>query len=273
MDKTIFREAALERLSSPEELDRLMQITTPRGWLALIATGILLLTALVLSLIWPLPAIVRGNCILTSSSDMTSVLSTAPGRIKWLAYTDDVVEKDQIIAHIYLPDSATPVNVASPRRGRILDIQVTDENLVSTGTPIMSLEPLDQQQDLKVIIFLPPLEGAQVTTGAPVQITPATVKRETVGYLEGTVIAVSAYPSSPQGMLHVLGSEELVKAFSPGGIAPIKVEVALKPAQSANGYHWSTPQGSLVRLASGTRCSADIVISDQHPINLIFRQK
>ena len=56
MDKTIFREAALERLSSPEELDRLMQITTPRGWLALIATGILLLTAFVLSLIWPLPA-------------------------------------------------------------------------------------------------------------------------------------------------------------------------------------------------------------------------
>jgi hypothetical protein len=273
MDKTIFREAALERLSSPEELDRLMQITTPRGWLALVATGILLLAAFVLSLIWPLPAIVRGDCILTSSSGVTNLLSTAPGRIKWLAYTDDVVQKDQVIAQIYPSDSIAPVNVTSPLQGRILDIKVTDENPVGAGTPILSLEPLDQQQDLKAIIFLPPLEGAQVMTGALVQITPVTVKRETAGYIHGTVTAVSAYPSSPQGMLHMLGSEELVKAFSPGGIAPIKVEAALKPGQSANSYQWSTPQGSNVKLYSGTRCLADIVIKDQRPINLIFRSK
>ncbi|MFL6291034.1 MAG: NHLP bacteriocin system secretion protein, partial [Thermoanaerobaculia bacterium] len=42
----IFRKVALERLSSPEQLDQLMQVTSPRGWLALGAFGTLLNTAL-----------------------------------------------------------------------------------------------------------------------------------------------------------------------------------------------------------------------------------
>ena len=34
MRGSIFRKAALERLSSPERLDQLMQVTRPRAWLA-----------------------------------------------------------------------------------------------------------------------------------------------------------------------------------------------------------------------------------------------
>jgi len=36
---SIFRQAALDRLSSPEQLDRLMQVTLPTGWIALVAPG------------------------------------------------------------------------------------------------------------------------------------------------------------------------------------------------------------------------------------------
>ena len=31
----IFRKVALERLSSPEQLDQLLQVTDPKGWMAL----------------------------------------------------------------------------------------------------------------------------------------------------------------------------------------------------------------------------------------------
>ena len=37
MKDRLFRKVALERLSSPERLDELMQLTTPGGWLALVA--------------------------------------------------------------------------------------------------------------------------------------------------------------------------------------------------------------------------------------------
>ena len=33
--KTLFRQAALNKLASPEELDTLLQVTSARGWIAL----------------------------------------------------------------------------------------------------------------------------------------------------------------------------------------------------------------------------------------------
>ena len=40
--KSVYRKVSLERLSSPEQLDMLVQVTDVRGWLALSAIGILL---------------------------------------------------------------------------------------------------------------------------------------------------------------------------------------------------------------------------------------
>ena len=57
----IFRKVALERLSSPEQLDQLMQVTSPRGWLALGAFGALLLTALGWSVLGSIPTDATGE--------------------------------------------------------------------------------------------------------------------------------------------------------------------------------------------------------------------
>ena len=49
MDKKIFREKSIDRVSSPEELNNYMKVTTPKVWIALIAVLILLIGALVWS--------------------------------------------------------------------------------------------------------------------------------------------------------------------------------------------------------------------------------
>ncbi|MCB9452144.1 MAG: hypothetical protein H6672_11945 [Anaerolineaceae bacterium] len=51
MQEKLFRKAALEKLSSPEELDQLMQITNPRGWLVLVALLLLLGTVVVVGVL------------------------------------------------------------------------------------------------------------------------------------------------------------------------------------------------------------------------------
>jgi HlyD family secretion protein len=37
MQKSLFRQEAMDKTLSPDELDRLMRVTGPKGWLALIA--------------------------------------------------------------------------------------------------------------------------------------------------------------------------------------------------------------------------------------------
>lgn len=59
MQDKLFRKAALEKLSSPEELDQLMQVTTPRGWFALLGLIGLLAVAVVIGIATVIP--VRAN--------------------------------------------------------------------------------------------------------------------------------------------------------------------------------------------------------------------
>lgn len=77
----IFRENALRQLSSPEQLDELIQVTTPAGWLALIALGGLVLMALVWSIFGSVPTTMTAQGLLVTGG------SPAHPAMKALLYT------------------------------------------------------------------------------------------------------------------------------------------------------------------------------------------
>jgi len=63
-ESKIFRKVSLERLSSPEQLDQLMTVTTPCGWISLAAIGGVILTALLWSIFGTIPKTVKSQGIL-----------------------------------------------------------------------------------------------------------------------------------------------------------------------------------------------------------------
>lgn len=98
----IFRQAALDRLSSPEQLDRLVRVTDPAGWLAL-GTVTLILAAIVGWGVWgKIPEQVDGKGILVSAGGrVLDAMSPSEGTIvKLFVAQHDLVEKDQEIAVI-----------------------------------------------------------------------------------------------------------------------------------------------------------------------------
>lgn len=77
----IYRKAALERLSSPEELDSLMQVTTPKGWLALLSLGGLIIVALLWGVFGRVPTKISGQGMILErigASHLEAVLYFAP---------------------------------------------------------------------------------------------------------------------------------------------------------------------------------------------------
>lgn len=66
-NKELFRKVALERLSSPEQLDRLLQVTSARSWLILAAILLLCGIAIVWSFTGYLEKTVEGYGMLTVS--------------------------------------------------------------------------------------------------------------------------------------------------------------------------------------------------------------
>lgn len=106
MSKDIFRKAALERLSSPEQLDRLVTITSPKTWVALLMVGAILVAAVVWSIQGTLPTFVQGNGILISSGGrVANVQATANGIVTEMTVRiGDAVEIGQIVANISQTD-------------------------------------------------------------------------------------------------------------------------------------------------------------------------
>lgn len=67
----LFRKTSLDRLSSPEQLDALMQVTSPKGWVALLAIGGLLFMALLWGVWGSIPTRIMGTCILIDQAGIS----------------------------------------------------------------------------------------------------------------------------------------------------------------------------------------------------------
>lgn len=101
MRREIFRSVALERLSSPEQLDQLLQVTTPRGWIALGALGALLATAVAWGVVGSIPERIHGQGILIRSGGVLEVESPGSGRVADVAVrVGDVIAEGQVVARI-----------------------------------------------------------------------------------------------------------------------------------------------------------------------------
>jgi len=100
--RQIFRKAALERLSSPEQLDRLVPVSDPLGWLVLMTLLSLLFFITLWGVFGKIPEEVNGLGILVSEDGrVLDAMSQSQGTVlKLNVQENDLVEKGQLIAVI-----------------------------------------------------------------------------------------------------------------------------------------------------------------------------
>ncbi|NVJ92290.1 MAG: NHLP bacteriocin system secretion protein [Methylocystaceae bacterium] len=100
--RQIFRQAALDRLSSPEQLDRLIPVSDPLGWLVLTTLLTLLLAIVVWSILGKIPEQVEGKGILVNANGrVLDAMSLSEGTVsKLMVRQNDYVEKGQEIVQI-----------------------------------------------------------------------------------------------------------------------------------------------------------------------------
>jgi HlyD family secretion protein len=157
--------------------------------------------------------------------------------------------------------------VVSPVDGRVLEIKVSAGAVLAVGAPVVAIE--SEGQKLEALIYIPAERGKNVKLGMPVRIEPSTVKREEFGTMVGTVVTISDFPMTPQGMAAVLHNDTLVTRFSKEGAA-YAATVSLEPdPETVSGYRWAVGQGPPIRLTSGTLTRAEITTRRQRPLDLV----
>lgn len=404
----VFRKSALERLSSPEQLDQLMRVTNPVGWLALGAVILLLLMIVAWGIWGSIPTEAIGEGILIRYGGVSNLVSTATGQVEEIEVAvGDPVNKGQVVARIrqdglirqiqdaeaklaaldqetldlerfiaeqkrlsasnlaqqranlerqiatlekereLLGERATVqrdllaeglitqqtllateqelnaasdriaahrlelnglelqrleseqqldqqlearrsarrdqelalrelqaslqenANIIAPVSGRVLELTANRGDVVSSGSSvILSMEV--SSEELLAVIFVAAGSGKQVQPGMPARIVPSTVRREEHGFMEGTVTRVAGFPSTSQGMLRLLGNQELVNRLMLEG-PPIQVDVRLATDPTTpTGFRWSSSRGPDLEITSGTLASSSIILRSDRPFSLLI---
>ena len=102
MSGSLFRAAALKKLSTPEDLDRLVHVTKPMGWAAGVMLALLIAAVLAWSFMGRLPSRIVGNgLVLPQNGRVVEVQSRGAGVVVALPLAvGDTVEAGQVVARL-----------------------------------------------------------------------------------------------------------------------------------------------------------------------------
>ncbi len=104
-NNNLFRKKALDRASSPEQLDQVIQLVKPQNWLPLAAFGSLLVAGITWSMVGRIPVTVAGQGVLIYPSSVMNVQSLGAGQLSRVnAKVGDFVKKGAVLATLAQPE-------------------------------------------------------------------------------------------------------------------------------------------------------------------------
>ena len=210
----------------------------------------------------------RRAVLLNAKAELTAIDQQLAQERSGRMGRSNVVEKIRREIELLEADVARNTEVKSPYAGRVLEVMVDAGGLVGEGQKLLTLEP--NTGTIEAVLLIPAAEGKKVRPGMELSIAPSTVKPEEYGYILGTVRFVSDYPLTPEGMQKVLRNEKLVKTLADEG-AQIEVIAELGlDAATDSGFAWSSSKGPPKKVATGTVCTASVVVEKKRPISYVI---
>ncbi|WP_427158678.1 NHLP bacteriocin system secretion protein [Aliinostoc sp. HNIBRCY26] len=127
--RNLFRKESLERLSSPERLDQLIQVVSPRSWLPLTSLGLLVSSALIWSIFGRIPITIEGRGVLVYPSKVIAIQSDSSGQLVQLNFkAGDTVKKGDILAVI---DQSKVQKQLQQQRLKLASLMAQDQAVAS----------------------------------------------------------------------------------------------------------------------------------------------
>lgn len=121
---------------------------------------------------------------------------------------------------------------------------------------------------LTALVFVRAADGKLLHGHMNAEITPTNVKRQEFGFIRAAIGDVSAFPASRAAILQRLGNPDVVKELAGDGAATqVEAKLVRRPD---GGYAWSGAARLPPDVRSGSMCSAEIVVRQQHPIAFVW---
>jgi multidrug efflux pump subunit AcrA (membrane-fusion protein) len=265
-----FRFKALLKMREPDELDTVIRLARPRGWIATFVVLIVLAGACVWAFLGQIPRTVTAGGLLTHPLGVSQLQTMDTGQVSQLSVTPGSrVTAGQTVMAVTDPAGRT-APVVSPFTGTVIGVAAADGQFVTVGSTVLTVERTDAPDDrLLAMVFVPAGQAIGVRPGDPVDITVSSEPAAVFGLLRGRVASVSPYPLTQQALDTLLGGELAAQAYSSVTDPQLVVIDMVRDPRTASGYAWTSAAGPPGKLRSQVAVTAAISLGSERPVSLI----
>jgi multidrug efflux pump subunit AcrA (membrane-fusion protein) len=265
-----FRQQALAKLQSPEELDLPVRFARPQGWLVLSVTVVVMAAASVWAVTGSVASTVSAPAVLTHAQGSYILQSPVAGQVTAvLAEEGERLPANSPVLKVRTSEGDTVVRTITA--GRITALAATVGQIIRTGADVAAVEKVAHASDpLYATVYVPAENAASIPANASVDLTVSSVPTQEYGVLRGHVKSVDRSAQSAQQIAAFLGDSQLGEQFTEDG-RPVAVLVGLdKSSDTKSGYEWSSADGPPFALTSMTMATGSIRLADQHPVDWLL---
>lgn len=266
----LYRKSALERISNPEQLDKVLVVTSPMSWLALLGITVIVVVSVVWSIVGTIPVTITTKGIVSSVVGSNSVFTQEAGTVVSLRVRagDELHLGDPVLTY---KNTANEIEtVYSDQVGTVSALVVKKDDTLNPGSDLIRVAPVSQCNQI-VVCYVPLANAKKLSRGMQVKVTLDSLDSQSYGNMVARIVNIDAYATSTGGMSSVMGTgNNMESTFTKDG-AVVAVACELYPdSETASGYYWSNRKGAGVTVTNGSLVTAKIVTEEVPPITKLF---
>jgi hypothetical protein len=263
-----FRHRAIERVSSPEQLDQLLRITAPRRWIALVALLVLVAVAIAWSLIATVPTTVTGPGYLLPQGGLRQIQAPVPGVVTAINMQDGqhVLVQQKLGTIVDSQGRTNPI--LAPETGVVTETDSVLNLYVSPGDRVGLVQPVGFP--LVIYGYVPTDIAATLRPGTEARVRFASGIGQAFGYAEGAVESVSQFSVTQQRLSFILQDSAVVANVMKLGPTNEVVIALNQSATTPSGLVWGSGHGPPGQLPAGLPATVTFVLGEHHPVDNAF---
>lgn len=265
----LYRKASLDRISSPEQLDKALKVTSPMSWLALAGVTLIVIVTLIWSIVGTIPVTITTPGLVSSLVGSNAIYSSETGTVVSVRVRpgDEVHLGDTILTY---KNSANEIKtIYSDQVGTVTEIVAAKDATLIPGSEVVRITPKVQANQI-VVCYVPLSQAKKIERGMTVNVSLDSLDSQSYGNMVARVVNIDAYATSTTGMSSVIGSGNYLDTTFTNGGPVVAVACELYPGETQSGYYWSNEKGAKVAVTNGSLVTAKIVTEEVAPISKLF---
>ena len=272
MANKLFRQQALDTVSSPEKINDYIRVTAPSFYLWLFTLLVVLLSVAVWAFNSTVSDFVKIQGVAFPHKGIQEVSSPFGGRVTelFIRKGQQVKAGDELMR--FMSENALR-ELRSDQSGVVLAHKGRQESFNAYEPSVFLIPDGHDERMRELIAFVTYADLRKLKIGMSVQATPSDLSREEYGYMYGRITDIDYLPVSQAEVESHFKLSEFAASVFPSETA-FMVKILLEPDESSpQGIRWSQRSSRKVRVPLGTFCQLQIVTRTRPVYELLFKHK